>query len=104
MKILAKFIGKVHEFNEPPALSYVTLKNVDTGEEAESEAVSEKLKEAGVDHTDCEFEVLIHEGEGGKPTGMIIKKLEPREVAQEDVERINKEVNEKLSNPSNFEI
>ena len=77
MKILAKFLGRVHEYNDPPKPSYVTLKNVDTQIEFEAEAVSEKLKVTGIDHTDCEFEILIQEGDkDGKPTGLIINKLE----------------------------
>lgn len=78
MKVLAKFIGRVHEFNEPPKPSYVTLKDVDSKLEFEAEANSEKLKAIGINHTDCEFEILIQEGDkDGKPTGMIINKLEP---------------------------
>ena len=81
MKILAKFIGKVNEFNEPPALSYVTLKNVDNNEEVDTDAVSQKLKEAGIDHAGCEFEVIIGEDDTGKhvPT---LKKLESRPKAE----------------------
>lgn len=75
MKILAKFIGKVNEFNEPPALSYVTLKNVDNNESVDTDAISEKLKAAGIDHAGCEFEVLIGEDDAGKQIP-ILKKLE----------------------------
>ena len=77
MKILSKFIGRVHEFNEPPKPSYVTLKEVDSKLEFEAEANSEKLKATGINHTDCEFEILIQEGEDGKPKGIILNKLEP---------------------------
>lgn len=106
MKILAKFLGRVHEFNEPPKPSYVTLKNVDTQIEFEAEAVSEKLKVAGIDHTDCEFEILIQEGENGKPKGMILNKLEPRKVSEEELKVISAEVDSKLTTdtPQCFEI
>ena len=70
MKVLAKFLGKVNEYNEPPALSYVTLKNVDTGESVDTDAVSEKLKEKGITHVDCEFEVLIVESNGGQSASL----------------------------------
>ena len=66
MKIVAKYIGKVNEFNQPPALSYVTLKNVDTNEEINTHALSQMLLDAGVDYVKCEFEVLVMENDEGK--------------------------------------
>ena len=95
MKVLAKFIGRVNEYNEPPALSYVTLKNVDTNEECETDAVSAKLKEVGVDHTDCEFEVIITEDDSGK-VNAVTKKLEPRHLSEADLKAISDEVDAKL--------
>jgi hypothetical protein len=106
MKVVAKFLGRVNEYNEPPALSYVTLKNVDTNEECETDAVSAKLKEVGVDHADCEFEVIITEDDNGKVTA-VTKKLEPRTVSEEELKAISDEVDAKLNaNPpaENFEI
>lgn len=94
MKVLAKFIGKVNEYNEPPALSYVTLKNVDTGESADTDAVSERLKEKGITHVDDEFEVLIVESNGG--TSASLTKLEPRKVSEEELKAISDEVDAKL--------
>lgn len=94
MKVVAKFLGKVNEFNKPPALSYVTLKNVDTGEEIDTDAVSQMLLDAGVDHNDCEFEVLVTE-ENGKHSA-ITKKLEPRKVSDEELKAISDEVDAKL--------
>lgn len=95
MKIVAKFIGRVNLFNSPPEPSYVTLKNIDTGEVCDTDAVSEKLLEKGIDHTDCEFEVLIQQGDDGKHTA-VLNKLEPRKISKEELETIRKEVDDKL--------
>lgn len=95
MKIVAKFLGKVNEYNEPPALSYVTLKNVDTGETADTDAVSERLKEKGITHVDDEFEVLIQQDDAGKTTA-VLTKLEPRQVSEEELKAISDEVDAKL--------
>ena len=104
MKIVAKFLGKVNEYNEPPALSYVTLKNMDTDEMVDTTAVSEKLKEKGITQADCEFEVIIQETDSGQTTG-IITKLEPRKVSEEELKAISNEVDAKLSvTPSDFNI
>ena len=96
MKVLAKFLGKVNEFNQPPALSYVTLKNVDTGESVDTDAVSQMLLDAGIDHADCEFEVLVQEDDQGKHTA-VTKKLEPRKVSEEELKAISDEVDAKLT-------
>ena len=81
MKVVAKFIGKVNEFNQPPALSRVTLKNVDTGESIDTDAVSQFLLDKGIDHNGCEFEVLVQEADTGQTVGSITK-LEPRKVSE----------------------
>ena len=105
MKVIAKFLGKVNEFNQPPALSYVTLKNVDTGEEIDTDAVSQFLLEKGLTHADCEFEVLIQETDSGQTVGTITK-LEPRKVSEEELKAISAEVDAKLPPelPPCFEI
>lgn len=110
MKVLAKFLGKVNEYNEPPALSYVTLKNVDTGEEVDTDAVSEKLKEKGITYADCEFEILVVESNGGHAA--MLTKLEPKAVLPEIETQIRREVDETISglfeqevgDPQNFDI
>jgi hypothetical protein len=105
MKVLAKFLGKVNEYNEPPALSYVTLKNVDTGTSEDATIFSEKLKEKGITHADCEFEVLVFEDDAGKQTGTITK-LEPLPVSDAELKAISDEVDAKLppGNPPCFDI
>lgn len=95
MKVVAKFLGKVNEYNEPPALSYVTLKNVDNNEEIDTDAVSQMLLDAGVDHVGCEFEVLVQEDDQGKHTA-VTKKLEPRTVSEAELKAISDEVDAKL--------
>ena len=95
MKVLAKFYGKVNKFNAPPAPSYVLLKNVDTGELCETDAVSEKLVEAGIDHDGCEFEVVIQE-DNGKPEA-VMHKLEPKKLSDEELKEISDEVDRKLT-------
>lgn len=100
MKVLAKFLGRVNAFHPPPDFTYVTLKNVDTGEVVDSNAISEKLMEKGIDHNDCEFEVLVLEDVTGKIVSEL-KKLEPREITQEQMDAIHKEVDAALGN---FEI
>jgi precorrin-6B methylase 1 len=76
MKQLAKFKGKVNQFNNPPEPSYVTLKNVLTGELCNTDAISEKLMEKGIGQSD-EFEVIVQEDLTGKVEA-ILSKLEPK--------------------------
>jgi hypothetical protein len=61
MKIVAKFAGKLIEFNHPPILSYVHLKNLDTNEETNATATSQKLLDLDIIHPGDEFEILIFE-------------------------------------------
>lgn len=76
---------------------------MDIGEEYDVEAVSQMLLDAGVDHTDCEFEVLVTE-ENGKHTA-VTKKLEPRKLSEEELKSISDEVDSKLpTNPPDFMI
>ena len=60
MKILATYTGKILKFNAPPALSYVVLKEEATGKVTQTDAVTEKLMEAGLQQDDC-FEIIIQE-------------------------------------------
>ena len=101
MKVLAKFLGRVHAFNPPPDFSYVTLKNVDTGEVVDSNAITEELVKAGVTKVDDEFEVLVIGDDAGKTSGKITK-LEPKQLTEEQVAAIVKEVDDKL--PPCYEI
>jgi hypothetical protein len=95
MKVLAKLIGRVNAFNPPPEFSYVTLKNVDNGEVVDSNAITEKLVEAGITQTNDEFEVLILEDEQKKQVAKITK-LEPKVLTPEQVTAIVEEVDDKL--------
>ena len=105
MKVVSKLLGKVNEFNHPPALSHVTLKNVDTGQSEDATIFSEKLKEKGITHDDCEFEVIVMEDDAGKQTGTMTK-LEPRPVSEAELKAISDEVDAKLppGEPPCFEI
>ena len=103
MKVLAKFLGRVHAFNPSPDFSYVTLKNVDNGEVVDSNAITEELVKAGVTKVDDEFEVLVIQDDEGKTVGRITK-LEPREVTPEQVAAIVKEVDDKLGVPPCYDI
>lgn len=105
MKVVAKFLGKVNEYNEPPALSYVTLKNVDSGESVDTDAVSERLKEKGITYVGCEFEVIISKAEDKDPVA-VLNKLEPYKVSDEELKAISDEVDAKLPPelPPCFEI
>jgi hypothetical protein len=82
MKVVAKFLGRVNEYNNPPALSYVTLKNVDTNEKIDTDAVSQLLLENGLTQPDCEFEILVQETDAGQTVGSITK-LESRKSPEE---------------------
>ncbi len=103
MKVLAHFYGRVNKFNPPPEPSYVTLKNDATGETVDSDAVTEKLLEVGIDHDDCEFEIIVQEDDNGKVTAFT-KKLEPKSVSPEELKKISEEVDKKLTPPDDFAI
>lgn len=103
MKVLTKFHGVVNQFNAPPELTYVTLKNVDTGEVIDSNAITEKLVAAGIDHDGCEFEVTILQDDAGKQTATM-KKVEPKEITPEQLSSIVNEVDHQLGGEGNFEI
>jgi len=105
MKVVSKLLGKVNEFNHPPALSYVTLKSVDDNKEVDVDAASQPLLDAGIDRADVEFEIIIQEDDDGKQSG-IIKKLEPRKVSEEELKAISDEVDAKLppADPPCFDI
>ena len=90
MKQLAKFYGKVNTLNPVPELSYVTLKDAATGQTTDTDAVTEKLLEAGIDHAGCQFEVLIEEDLTGKVFSSM-KKIEPNPInSPERVEEVKK--------------
>lgn len=95
MKLVAKFYGRVNKFNPPPNPSYVTLKNAETNETYDTDAVSQKLLEAGVDHDDCEFEIIVNQSVDGTTTATILK-LDPKEITPEQVKEICEEVDKKL--------
>ena len=97
MKILAKFLGKVTTFNPIPNPSYVTLKNLNTGEMCNSTAETKKLLEKGIDHSGCEFEIIVTESVDGTVTGNI-QKMEPIELTYEESCKIHKVMNDQLGN------
>ncbi len=101
MKVVAKFYGRVNQFNAPPGPSYVTLKNASTGETVDTDAVSEKLLEKGIDHNDCEFEIIVQQNDDGKQEATLTK-LEPKKLAEQELEQISKEVDGKLKDLSNL--
>jgi hypothetical protein len=73
MKILTKYFGKVNKLNPAPELSHVTLKNIENGTTVETNIETKKLLEEGIDHNDCEFEVVIQETLDGKVEGILTK-------------------------------
>lgn len=95
MKVLAKFLGRLIAYTPSPEPSYVTLKNLETGEYVETDAVSEKLLEQGITTPGCEFEVVVVE-EDGKTTAKMTK-LEPKILSDAELEAISKEVDGKLT-------
>lgn len=103
MKILAKFLGRVNKYHAPPDISYVTLKNEETGTICETDAVSEKLLAAGIDHDDCEFEIIVQEDVGGCTTA-VLTKLNPKPISAEELKKISDEVDRKLPPPDDFAI
>lgn len=97
MTLISKFTGRVNKFNSPPEPSYVTIKDTKTNEIYNTDAVSQKLLEAGIDHDGCEFEIIVNQSVDGNITASI-NKLEPNLVTPEQVEIIYKEVDNKLGN------
>lgn len=87
MKEVARFHGRVNRICPVPARSYVTLKNVATGETVDTDAVTEKLLEAGIDHEGCQFEVIINESLEGKVNAEM-HKVDPKPVSPERVAEI----------------
>ena len=90
MKILARFHGRVNRLGTVPERSYVTLTNLDTKESQDTDAITSRLLENGIDQEGCEFEVIIQQLMEGK-TEAIMRKLEPKPVSPERVEEIRKE-------------
>ena len=91
MKELTKFYGKVNKLNSPPVNSYVTLRNATTNEEVDATVPAKTLLEKGIDHDDCEFQVVIQELLDGKIEG-VLSKLEPKPLTKEQVEDIKKNI------------
>jgi hypothetical protein len=91
MKIVARFYGRVNKLNPVPEKSYVTLKNQETGETVDSNAVTEKLLEKGIDHDGCEFEIIMEQSIDGTVTATLTK-LEPKPITPEKMDEIRKEM------------
>jgi hypothetical protein len=90
MKEVARFVGRVNKLNPVPEPSYVMLKNVATGEVANTDAVTEKLLEKDIDHDGCEFEVVVQESGEGKIEA-VLRKVEPKPISSEHVKEIKEE-------------
>jgi len=84
MKLLAKFTGKVTTFNVPPTPSLVVITEVSSGKTTEATAPSDKLLAEGINSNGDEFEILIHEGPGGKPVPTIRKAGAPMEPTSDE--------------------
>jgi polyhydroxyalkanoate synthesis regulator phasin len=93
MKEVAKFYGRVNQFNQPPQPSYVTLKNAATNESVDTDAVSAELLKAEIDHAGCEFEITINQSLEGKIVSTLTK-MEPKPITPERVA----EIKEKFEN------
>ena len=88
MKKVAEFIGIVNKFNQPPEVSYVSLKDLSNGKSVDTTAESEKLLEKGIGEGD-EFSVVVEEGpEGAKAT---LTKLDPKPISQQTLDKINEQ-------------
>ncbi len=72
MKLLEHYSGVVNKISEIPEPSYVTLKNERTGETVDTEAITEKLLEMGVDAIGCKFDIFIEQNKNGE----IVSRLE----------------------------
>ena len=68
MTILAKILGKVIQFNEPPEPSIVSLLNAEKNESCETKGDSARLKAQGINFVGCEFEIIITRDERGRET------------------------------------
>ena len=103
MKVLAKLLGKVNVFNPSPEFSYVTLKNIDNGEVIDSNAVTEKLVEAGITKVDDVFEVIIIEDDIGKQTARLTK-LKSHFLSTKEIEGMKKNSLDAGPSEANFDI
>jgi len=76
MKIIARFGGILKQFNLPPLKSYVHLKNLDTNEETDATAISQKLLDLKITNVGDEFEIHIFEPDSitGKSEAHMMKK------------------------------
>ena len=79
MKTLAKFHGIVIKFNNPPEKSHVTLKDLDTNNMVQTDAISEKLLEQNINYDGCEFEVVVQESLDGKIEATI-RRIDPNQL------------------------
>jgi len=84
MKVVSTFYGRVNQLNQPPELSFVTLKNEESDEVYDTTAMTEKLLEKGIDYNDCEFKFIINQSIDGTITSELVK-LDPKSVSKEKV-------------------
>lgn len=102
MKLVAKYIGRLIEYNEPPAPSHALLKDTKTGNVQKVNVVSEKLGERGITEPGAEFEVVIMEDEQ-KNTTATMSRLETPQFSEAEITAV-KELDSKLGNvPEEFQ-
>lgn len=102
MKEVARFHGRVNRLCTVPSRSYVTLKNLATNETVDTDAVTEKLLEAGIDHEGCQFEVIINESLEGKVTAEM-HKVDPKPVSPERTDEIKAAFDGRWNNLENID-
>lgn len=101
MKLVAKYIGRLIEYNEPPAPSHALLKDTKTGNVQKVNVVSEKLGEKGITEPGAEFEVVIMEDDNKNATGTMAR-LETPQFSEAEIQAA-KELDSKLGNvPEEF--
>jgi hypothetical protein len=103
MKELHKYLGRVTLYRPAPDHSFVTLKDTKSGELYETDGDSARMAAKGIDHDNCEFEVLIMENDAGNVEA-IMTKLEPRPVSPETVSEIKKNSQDDGLSDGNFDI
>ena len=80
MKIIAKFTGKVNVLNSPPTPSYATLTNSASGEVVQTQVVTSKLIEKGINYPGCEFEIEVLQADNGMISA-VLTKIDPNAAA-----------------------
>jgi hypothetical protein len=83
MTPIARFSGKVNSMGIPPEPSFVTLE--DHGKTYDTSAITEVLLQNGIDHANCEFEVIVEQDPATERlVGTIRKITRPEEPPAEE--------------------